>query len=314
MGIPVSEHLLATVTAPVVTGFTADGSPDPGATDRLLAHLAAGGIDSLMLFGSNGEGVAVETADVRGYVARTAQHWRDLVGDRATVLVTVTAPATRTALARAGEALAGGADALVVSAPYYYRYTDTELLHHFQRIDALGAAWVAYNIPRYTGNPLSVDLVSRLAELPHCAGIKDSSGDLELLRAFISISGTYPAFGVSQGAENALVAGLQAGAAGITPGLANLAPGACRALFDATVAADCARALHLQDGLNRLAALHAIRPGIAATKAALAVLQLAEVTPAEPLLPFDAEENQRLAILLAGLTEILTTQPAAVEP
>ncbi len=311
MGSPVSTHLLATVTAPVVTGFTADGTPDPAATDRLLAHLAAGGIDSLMLFGSNGEGVAVETADVRRYVARTAQRWRDLVGKRATVLVTITAPATRMAIGRATEALAGGADALVVGAPFYYRYTDAELLHHFQRVDTLGAAWVAYNIPRYTGNPLSVDLVTRLAKLPHCAGIKDSSGDFELLRAFVAISGTHPSFGVSQGAESALLTGLQAGANGITPGLANLAPGACRALFDAANAADTDRAAQLQESLNRLATLHSIRPGIAATKAALSLLHLAELTPAEPFRPFEADETQRLATLLSTLKEILVTQPAA---
>ncbi len=304
-------HLLATVTAPVVTGFTTDGTPDPEATDGLLAHLAAGGIESLMLFGSNGEGVAVETADIRGYLTRTAQRWRELVGANASVLVTVTAPSTRMAVERAREALAGGADALVVSAPYYYRYTDVELLQHFRRIDALGAAWVAYNIPRYTGNPLSVDLVTRLAELPHCAGIKDSSGDFGLLQAFAAISRSRPSFGVSQGAESALVAGLQAGAVGITPGLANLAPGACRALFDATVTGDTARAARLQEELNRLATLHSIRPGIAATKAALALLHLADVRPAEPFRPFDADETERLAAILATLTEVLAVRPAA---
>ncbi len=296
-----STHLLATVTAPVVTGFTDGGAPDPAVTDGLLAHLAGGGIDSLMLFGSNGEGVAVETTDIEGYATRIGARWRGLVGAGATLLVVVTAPATRMALDRARAALAGGADALVVSAPYYYRYTDPELLDHFTAVDRLGAPWVAYNIPRYTGNPLSVDLVAALAELPNCIGVKDSSGDFTLLSSFIAVAAGRPGFAVSQGAESALVAGLRAGAAGITPGLANLAPVACRALFDAVAAGDLARAEELQQGLNALADIHSVRPGIAATKAALGLIGVADVRPAEPFRPFEVAESEQLRAILAAL-------------
>jgi len=300
----VPAHLLATVTVPLVTAFAADGTPDPARIDRLMVHLAGHGIDSVMLFGSNGEGTAVQDAEIRGYTRRIVERWKELAGDRATVLVTATAASTRQAVARATEALAGGADALVVSPPFYYRHTDAELLRHFSRVDAIGAPWVVYNIPRYTGNPISLELAAELAALPHCVGIKDSSGDGATVAGYATLSTAHPHFAASQGAEPALVAGLRTGAVGITPGLGNLAPGACRALFDAVAAGDISRADEIQHGLNRLAAIHTIRPGIAATKAALGVLGLVDTEPAEPFVPFDADETERLTAVLADVADV----------
>ncbi|HEY2673684.1 MAG TPA: dihydrodipicolinate synthase family protein, partial [Rugosimonospora sp.] len=263
-----TRHLLDTVTVPVITAFTAGGDPDPGGTTTLLDHLAGHGIDTIMVFGSNGEGVAVDTQDVGGYTRQIAARWRRVAGPTAAVLVAVTGPSTVLTVRRA-EAALSGADALVVSPPYYFRHSEDELFDHFRRIDELGLAWVAYNIPRYTGNPISPALAGRLAGLDGWVGIKDSGGDLDLLAAFAAHTMAVPRFRVSQGTESALVAGLRTGATGITPGLANLAPGACRALFDAVARGDLAEADGIQSGLNRLASIHAIRPGIAATKAAL---------------------------------------------
>ncbi|MWA03617.1 hypothetical protein F8568_025175 [Actinomadura sp. LD22] len=298
-------HLLATVTVPLVTSFAGDGAPDPGGVRTLMERLAAAGVTSVMLFGSNGEGTAVETGEIRQYVRELATTWKGLAGASATVTVTVTAASTRRTVARGREALAAGADALVISPPFYYRHDDAELLDHFAALDALGAPWVAYNIPRYTGNPISVDLAAEMAALPHCVGIKDSSGDLELLAAFARIGKTSPAFAVSQGAESALVAGLRAGAAGITPGFGNLAPGACVALFEAVRHADTDRAEEIQAGLDRLSAIHRVRPGIAATKAALAVLGLVETGPSAPFRPYSDAETRHVQEVLDTAADTL---------
>jgi dihydrodipicolinate synthase/N-acetylneuraminate lyase len=298
-------HLLATVTAPLVTAFDRDGRPDPYGPSRLLSHLSCGGISTVMLFGSNGEGVAVETDEIEPYVAEVRARWSGLVGERAKLLVAVSGPATRQTLLRAAAARAAGADALVVNAPYYFRHTDDELLDHYRRVDDLGVDWIAYNIPRYTGNPLSPALIGRLAALDHCVGVKDSSGDPAVLAGYLAHTADRPGFAVSQGAEGALVDGLSAGAAGITPGLANLAPRACRALLTAVHDGHIATARRWQHDLDRLAAIHAIRPGIPATKAALGLLGLLGGPPALPFRPYDEDETRRLAAVLDALPDLL---------
>ncbi len=298
-------HLLAGVTVPLVTPFDPGGRPDPAPLDRLLRSLADAGTTSLMLFGSNGEGVAVDTGDVAPYTAAVGARWRTLAGARARVLVAVSGPATRETLRRAGEAASGGADAVVVNAPYYFRYDDGELLDHFRSVDALGVPWAAYNIPRYTGNPLSPGLVERLTEAEHCVGLKDSGGDPALLERFIGAAAWRPAFAVSQGAEAALADGLAAGAAGITPGLANLAPAACRALRDAALAGDLPTARRWQAALDGLAAIHGVRPGVPATKAALRLLGILDTPPAAPFRPYTPQEDARLATVLRGASGVL---------
>ncbi|WP_433887578.1 dihydrodipicolinate synthase family protein [Streptomyces sp. CA-111067] len=301
-------HLLATVTVPLVTAFDREGRPDPEGVARLLGHVAEGGISSLMLLGSNGEGVAVETAEVGPYVAAVRERWARLAGPSGKVLVAVSGPATRQTLARARAALDAGADALVVNAPYYFRHTDEELLDHYGRVDALGGRWIAYNIPRYTGNPLGPQLVGHLAALEHCAGVKDSGGDPAVLAGFVAHAADRPGFAVSQGAESAMVDGLLAGAVGITPGLANLAPGPCVSLLTAVQDGDEPAARDRQSALDRLAALHTIRPGVAATKAALALLGLLDgpaAVPAAPFRPYTPDENARLSALLHASAELL---------
>lgn len=304
-----TNHRLAAVTVPLVTAFDHRGKPDPDALITLLSHLAENRITTLMLFGSNGEGVAVRRRDIGWYTRAIRCRWQELTHGSGTVFVAVSGPSTDATVRRARTAAGAGANALVVNAPYYFRHNDDELLAHFARVDELGTPWIAYNIPRYTGNPLTASLMQDLAALPNCIGVKDSSGDLQLLSTVASLHGAGPdaraeRFGVSQGAEPALVDGLRSGAVGITPGVANLAPGICVELFEAVRSGDLDRAERCQEGVDALTQIHTVRPGIAATKAALRLLQLADTWPSAPFLPFDEAEISQLRRVLERTRDI----------
>ncbi|MFC7583781.1 dihydrodipicolinate synthase family protein [Nonomuraea antimicrobica] len=105
--------------------------------------------------------------------------------------------------------------------------------------------------------------------MPHVVGIKDSSGDLDLLGHIVSAARRRPDFGVSQGAETQLLAALRLGADGIVPGIANLAPDLSVELVAAHESGRDGDAEEAQRVLTRLLALHSIRPGVPAIKALL---------------------------------------------
>ncbi|WP_205856443.1 dihydrodipicolinate synthase family protein, partial [Phytoactinopolyspora endophytica] len=108
-----------------------------------------------------------------------------------------------------------------------------EIVAHYAACAGLGVPVVAYNAPRYS-NPITPSVFDALLDMEHVVGVKDSSGDLELLRDMVTAARTRrPDFGVGQGAEGALVAGLRAGADGIVPGVANIAPDVAVALYRA---------------------------------------------------------------------------------
>src|SRR4051794_12503831 len=93
-------HPVAGVIIPLVTALNDRGEPDAMAARPLLAHLAAGGVTTLMLAGTNGEGPALAPAAVRAYTIDCAALWRDLAGPSAQVLVTAAGAGTEESLRR----------------------------------------------------------------------------------------------------------------------------------------------------------------------------------------------------------------------
>ncbi|WP_051425788.1 dihydrodipicolinate synthase family protein [Jiangella gansuensis] len=306
MGVD-GRALLSGVMAPLVTPMERPGVPSAAAAPPLLESLAAAGVRSLMLFGSNGEGPLLPTSALGVFCAEVAARWRSLTGD-GPVLVNVTAAGTAEALERVSAVADAGPDAVVVSPPIYYRHRTDELVAHYAAFAAQPVPVVAYNVPRYS-NPFTPELIDEVLAMPHVVGVKDSSGDLALFGLLVAAARRRRDVGVSQGSETQLVAGLEGGADGIVPGVANLAPRLCTELYAAyrdgrVVAADTA-----QETVDTLLALHTVRPGVPAVKAVLDARGLCPPHVAAPLAPCSAAERAALLDLLAPLEEHLIARP-----
>ncbi|MFN3145500.1 MAG: dihydrodipicolinate synthase family protein [Paracoccaceae bacterium] len=71
-----------------------------------------------------------------------------------------------------------GADAVLVMPPYFVRPAESDIVAHFEAIDAQSVLpIVLYNIPGNAGNAITPRLASILADLDHVVAIKESSGD-----------------------------------------------------------------------------------------------------------------------------------------
>ncbi|MEV4619171.1 dihydrodipicolinate synthase family protein [Asanoa sp. NPDC049573] len=290
---------IADVTIPLVTVLDAHGRPDAEAARPLLAHLASGGVTALMLAGTNGEGPVLSGVAVRSYAAEIGAMWRELVGPGATVLVTAAGAGTRDTLERIDLLADVGLDAIVVLAPFYFRHTEHELQAHFRAAAGRGRPVVVYNSPGYTGNPLTLPLVSRLREIPGIVGLKDSSGDAALFESFCALGG--PEFGVAQGAERQLTRGLRAGAVGTVPGVGMIAPRLCVDLVAQVARGDDAGADSSQEQVDELTRIFSVRPGasgIVVMKSALHLLGLCPPHAAAPFAPLTADEFAALRALL----------------
>ncbi|WP_329377650.1 dihydrodipicolinate synthase family protein [Streptomyces sp. NBC_01716] len=291
--------LLAGVMVPLVTPMDRPGRPSAPAADALLGALAAAGARSLMLFGSNGEGPLLPTAQLGDFAAGVAKRWRELTGG-GPVLVNVTAPGTAEALARAEAVLPAAPDALVLSPPVYFHHRHDEIVTHYAAMAGLGVPVVAYNAPRYS-NPLTPALLDEVTELAHLVGIKDSSGDLALFGHALAAARRRDDFGVSQGAEGQALDALRLGADGVVPGVANLAPGAAVELFRAHREGRDGDAWRAQQVIDEVLALHTVRPGVPAVKAVLAGRGLCPPHVAAPFTPCSDDERRTLLDLLAPL-------------
>ncbi len=71
-----------------------------------------------------------------------------------------------------------GCDAVVVAPPYFFPLSQDMIERYFETIiDAVDIPVILYNIPLFT-QPLSYDVVKRLARRPNVVAMKDSSGSM----------------------------------------------------------------------------------------------------------------------------------------
>lgn len=281
------RDLLDGVVVPLVTAMSEPGRPDAGLMDPLLERLAAAGVDALMLFGSNGEGPVLPLDAADAFATRVVARWRALAGSDGRITAAISGVGTDDAIAR-GRVLANtGVDAVVACPPLFFAHRPGELVAHYDALKVLRVPVIAYNNPRYTGNPITPEVLTRLLGLEHVVGVKESSGDLATLSRFVDVVAARADFGLSQGNERVMVDGLLAGAHGVTPGIANFAPSVAVATVAAVRLSRTDHAADLQSLAAELAGIHRIRPGVPTTKAVLDLLGLIPPHAAAPFLPCD---------------------------
>jgi 4-hydroxy-2-oxoglutarate aldolase len=255
-----------------------------------------------VLFGSTGEGLLVED-DERMHLLEGV---RDVV-DARLLLAGVAAESTRAAIRLARASAAAGADAVLVQPPSYYRpaLTAEALRDHFLAVaEASPVPVVLYQVPpQFSGIELHPGLVGELSRHPNIAGIKDSTGDLKTLGAYIDACGRRCA--VLVGSGGALFGALEIGARGGILAVSLLAPHACAEIYQRRTEGDLAGAGRLQERVGPVHRAIVAKLGVAGIKAALDMLGYVGGAPRPPLKPLRAREGEAVRSILreAGLLE-----------
>ena len=129
-----------------------------------------------------------------------------------------------------------GVKACVLLPPFYYKGVSDDGLFKFYKDVIEGVndprlKVVLYHIPQVTQIPLSHDLIERLIAAfgDTIVGIKDSSGDIENMKALVN---RFSGFSVLAGADPLLKPLLEAGGAGCITATSNLRSDALRVVFD----------------------------------------------------------------------------------
>ncbi len=237
------------VIPPVVTPLTADGELDVPSLERLVGFLIEGGVSGLFALGSSGE-VAYLTEAARSKVLEV------IVGATAgqvPVIAGCIETTTDRAIDRARISTGLGADAVVVTAPFYTRTHAVEIDRHFRQIaKAVELPVFAYDVPVCVHTKLDGGMVLDLAADGVLTGLKDSSGDDVGFRRIALGLAELPEFSLLTGHEVVVDGALLSGADGAVPGLGNVDPHGYVRLLAAAKAGDWTAAKAEQDRLARL--------------------------------------------------------------
>ncbi|MEU3981186.1 dihydrodipicolinate synthase family protein [Streptomyces sp. NPDC026672] len=301
---------LTGVVPPLCTPLTPDGEVDVPSLHNLVDHLVEAGVHGLFVLGSTSEAAYLTDRQrvlvTRTVVARAAGRLPVLAG-----AIDMTTPRVLDHVAAATEA---GADAVVVTAPFYTRTHPAEIARHYRLVAADSAVpVVAYDIPSAVHTKLPAGVVLELASEGVLAGLKDSSGDLAAFREVVTgLAGRAGTAGFTAltGSELVMDAAMAMGADGGVPGLANVDPHGYVRLYRLCRAGDWAGARAEQERLCALFGLVGVgdpaRMGgsssaLGAFKAALHLRGvIASPTTAAPQVPLSAEEIERVGKYLAA--------------
>jgi dihydrodipicolinate synthase/N-acetylneuraminate lyase len=281
------------IVPPLVTPLRDRDRLDGAGLERLIEHVLAGGVRGIFLLGTTGEAPGLSHRLRHQLVIRACR----LVAGRVPVLVGVTDTSFVESVALARRAAESGADAVVLSAPYYFPAGQPELREYLEHIvPELPLPVFLYNMPSHTKITFDVETVRRAVDLPRVVGMKDSSGDLAYFRKIARLLSRRTGFTLLMGNETLVPQAIRAGAHGAVPGGANLVPRLFVDLYESALRGR-ARAsqrpvLRLQEtvfAVGRHPSAH-----LKGLKCALSLLGICDDWMAEPFARFRPRERERV--------------------
>lgn len=285
-----SKDLKGVIPA-IVTPFKGDDEVDHDGMVSLTNHLVDNGVHAIMTTGGTGEfphllreekkeAIAIVTKAAKGrapVIAGTAG-----CGSKETVMLSI-------------DAAEAGADAVIVTPPYYFKLPDESLYEHFKILtENLGIPIVVYNNPLYTGNNLSPALIDRLAGLKGVIGLKQSNPDLGQFVEVVRTSGQK--ISVCTGIDSQFYPSLCAGGKGIFSTAACVIPKQMVQIFDLVQGGKHQEAFDLHLRVQELNRLLEYDPGyVSPCKEALHMLGLPGGAVRKPLPDLTASQRDELA-------------------
>ena len=142
---------------------------------------------------------------------------------RVRVIAGTAACSTKESIMLTEDARSSGADAALITPPYYFTLREEALYRHYAEIAAAsGLPIVIYNNPEYTGNNLNPRLIARLARLEGIIGLKQTNTDIAQLVEVGRLVGSD--FAILTGIDSQVYPSLCVGAVGIISTAANVVP------------------------------------------------------------------------------------------
>lgn len=290
-----SAESLRGVLLPFVTSFGADEELDARSIAANLDRWNRTGVRGYVALGSTGERVHLSERECLEVLETARSH----VPRELALIAGAGQQSVRLTIEEVRGFAGAGADGVLVITPNYYRseMTQAALFDYFRAVaDASPVPVLLYSIPQLTGIRIESETIARLASHENIIGVKDSSGDVPILRETLSL--VPEDFAVMTGHGAALFDALVSGAHGAILAVGCFASRACVEVYRAHAAKDLERARAIQSRVAFLVRSVMGGYGIGGIKAAMDMLGLTGGPVREPLKRPDEAERREIAKFL----------------
>jgi 4-hydroxy-tetrahydrodipicolinate synthase len=281
----------------LITPFR-NGDIDWPAFDLLIEDQITQGPHAIVACGTTGESPCLTNDDHNRIVERAIA----VVKGRIPVIAGTGTNSTQSTIETTLHAQRQRADAALIVTPYSNKPTQDGLYAHYKAIhDATDIPVIIYNIPKHCIVDMSVDTMSRLAELPRIVGVKDATADLArptLLRCRVGAD-----FCQLSGEDATALPFLAAGGHGCISVVSNIAPALCAQMQNAWVDGNIKDAEAIRDRIAPLIQSLFVETSPAPVKYAASKLGLCTDEMRLPMLPATQNARERVdrAMALCGL-------------
>ncbi|MGO9317267.1 MAG: dihydrodipicolinate synthase family protein [Terracidiphilus sp.] len=176
--------LLEGIYAAVPTPFYSDERVYFRKLEANIARYSRTLLSGLLLLGTNGEAPLLDDGETREVLRVAAE----AAAPEKVLIAGIGRESVKATVALAEAAAEFRYDVVLVRTPTYYAslMTPAAVLHYFRSVaDRSPLPVLIYNIPRCVPYNIPVELIAELAQHPNILGIKDSSGNVERIRALV---------------------------------------------------------------------------------------------------------------------------------
>lgn len=295
------KGIIPPLVTPMMLGSNEEIMIDQEATERVIHHVVDGGVSGIFILGTTGEFASLSRRLKHEFVHCCCQ----AVAQRVPVLVGVADCSFEETVELAKTAQRCGADAIVLTTPYYFPLTQDELYAYVMRVlDQTTLPVMLYNMPGLTQVWFELETLEKLAHNPRIVGVKDSSGDLEYFAKVCKLKEQKRRdWTIMMGPEHLTLKAIRLGADGGVNGGANVLPNLFVNLCkNAVTGGEECNALQRQ--VEAFQAIYSVSsdatafPYVSATKCAMSIKGLCRSDVAPPLRPVDQQDRDRIQTVL----------------
>lgn len=204
----------------IVTPFHEDGSINYNKLEELIDFQCNNGTDSIIICGTTGESATMTEQEHIDCIKKAVEFTKG----RIPVVAGTGSNCTKTAIELSKEAVAAGADGLLVVTPYYNKATQQGLIQHYTAIaNEAKAPIIMYSVASRTGcNIEPATAAALINNVDNIVGIKEASGNISQIAKIMNL--TDGKADLYSGNDDQIVPVMSLGGIGVISVLSNVAP------------------------------------------------------------------------------------------
>lgn len=196
-----------------------EGKPDYSTLEKLIAFQMEQKADAVLLLGTTGEASTL-TRSERKEIAKLGG---EIMRNRVKFILGCGANATSQTLDYAEDAVAYGADGILLVTPYYNKGTEEGIISHFLAVaEAVPLPQILYHVPSRTGVHFTLHQIEVLSRHKRIVGLKEACPDLDWLMDEMTL--TKNSLSYYAGNDSLTIPTLSMGGIGVISVISNIFP------------------------------------------------------------------------------------------